>query len=138
MELIIESSMSLRDIRGVFNTTYPYLKLEFFDFKAGSEVKFSRENIVTKLNITLSQLGNDQAQSFIRVNRSNKTGDLEKIFREKFGVHVQVFRKTGAAWIETTQTDDWTLDEQNKAGMESAAGRTEDISPDYDLYHEQL
>ena len=138
MELIFNSNMSLIDIRGAFNALYPYLKLEFFSFREGSEEKFSRENLVDDLNMTLHQLGNGKEGAYIRVNGNIRTGQFEDMFKEKFGVHVQVFRKTGTSWLETSQTDDWTLDEQDKAGMESSSVNSKDIFPDYDLYHEQL
>jgi hypothetical protein len=31
---------------------------------------------------------------------------------------VQVFRKSGKLWIQTTATDQWTLGEQNKNAMQ--------------------
>ena len=40
-------------------------------------------------------------------------GDLEQRFQDVYGLSVQVFRKSGKVWLETTVTDNWTLDEQN-------------------------
>ena len=44
--------------------------------------------------------------------------DLETGFRERFGLSVHVFRKSGNLWIETTMTENWTLKQQNEHGME--------------------
>ncbi|MBK9961781.1 MAG: hypothetical protein IPP06_10775 [Saprospiraceae bacterium] len=49
----------------------------------------------------------------IEIFPSTKVSTLENKFREVFGLHVQVFRKSGNVWIETTVTDDWTLEKQN-------------------------
>ena len=37
-------------------------------------------------------------------------------FGEVYGLGVQVFRKSGNVWLETTVTDSWTLKEQNDQG----------------------
>ena len=47
--------------------------------------------------------------------------DLEQKFAELFGLSVQVFRKSANVWLETTVTDGWTLEEQNRQG-EALAG----------------
>jgi hypothetical protein len=44
--------------------------------------------------------------------------ELEKSFLVKFGLNVQVFRKSGKSWLETTITDKWTLEKQNTQGEE--------------------
>ena len=37
-----------------------------------------------------------------------------KSIEEEFGIHVQVLRKSGRVWLQTTATDDWTLAEQEQ------------------------
>ena len=37
-----------------------------------------------------------------------------------FGLSAQVFRLSGDVWLETTSTDNWTLEEQNSTGQEAA------------------
>ena len=44
--------------------------------------------------------------------------ELETMFRENFGLYVQVFRRSGKLWLETTATDSWTLTVQNDQGKE--------------------
>jgi hypothetical protein len=38
-----------------------------------------------------------------------------------FGVPVQILRKSGKIWLETTMTDHWTLLQQNQHGEEISA-----------------
>ena len=45
-------------------------------------------------------------------------GELENIFKDQFGANVQVSRKSGSLWLETTLTDKWTLLQQNEQGKE--------------------
>jgi hypothetical protein len=42
--------------------------------------------------------------------------ELEQEFEKIYGLHIQVFRKSGQVWLETSVTDGWTLDMQNKQG----------------------
>lgn len=42
--------------------------------------------------------------------------ELEQCFNNIYGLGIQVFRKSGKGWLETTVTDGWTLKEQNKQG----------------------
>jgi len=43
---------------------------------------------------------------------------LEKSFYDRFDMLVQVSRKSGSIWLETTMTDNWTLKQQNDHGRE--------------------
>ena len=42
--------------------------------------------------------------------------NLENDFDAIYGLAVHVFRKSGKVWLETTVTDNWTLEEQNRQG----------------------
>jgi len=41
---------------------------------------------------------------------------LEEEFLEKTGLRVRVYRRFCNVWIETTLTNDWTLEQQNSEG----------------------
>lgn len=61
---------------------------------------------------------------------SMTVGQLEKSFLEKFGMLVQVSRKSGSVWLETTMTDSWTLKQQNDHGRELSAPAGRYLPPD--------
>ena len=71
---------------------------------------------------------------YIEITGAMKVTDLEKIFKNQFSLVVQVFRKSGKIWLETTITDNWTLDQQNNHGSELSSEHAvrKDIE-DYDL-----
>jgi hypothetical protein len=54
---------------------------------------------------------------------------LEKQFEEGFGLHVQVFRKSGRTWLETSVTDDLTLVEQQAKVAASESIHQEFVDP---------
>ena len=37
---------------------------------------------------------------------------VERLFEKEFGLHVQVFRQSGEVWLETSVSDDLTLEQQ--------------------------
>jgi len=63
-----------------------------------------------------------------------KVNELEKLLKDEFSLAAQVFRKSGNIWLETTITDNWTLNQQNSHGKELSEERIVDNKPeDYDL-----
>ena len=94
---------------------YPYLRIDFFrelNGRLGSSLK-------QKLNRTakLSSAGKLR-EGDVEIYDAMTVGQLEKAFREYFGIEMQVSRKSGPVWLETTVTDKWTLKQQNEHGRE--------------------
>jgi hypothetical protein len=63
--------------------------------------------------------------------------ELERVFQEELGLFIQVFRRSGKVWLETTATDNWTLFKQNEEGQELSV-RNDAPREDLSDYHEQL
>ena len=70
------------------------------------------------LNATtkVSQLCDLKGPEFININGHLKVATFEKNIQDILGIGVQVFRKAGQTWIQTTTTDEWTLTKQNEHG----------------------
>lgn len=118
MEISIHDSDTLFEIQQLFSKHFPYLKLEFFQIDPTTEHPFSKENLITNTNQLLADVRHVHRAGHISINGHQKVSTLETHFREGFGINVQVFRKSGKVWLETTATDAWTLSEQNKKGEE--------------------
>lgn len=75
----------------------------------------------------------------LEIDENMKVQDLEKQFQEQFSLAVQVFRKSGPVWLETTMTDNWTLSQQNKHGSELSTDKPpkKDIE-DFDLNRDNI
>jgi hypothetical protein len=58
------------------------------------------------------------ADGIIEIDGKMKVKELEKTFADQFKLNVQVFRRSGNFWLQTSMTDDWTLQNQNEHGME--------------------
>lgn len=110
MMLTIDRSTRLHDIQLAFTNAFAYLKLEFLKGGAGSP---SLKKIFRHPGEAALGTGVRDGIVEICIEKESKVYEVEKAFRA-VGLPVQVFRKSGDHWIETSLTSDWTLDQQNK------------------------
>lgn len=114
--LIVTSENKISEISDYFTLEFPQLRLEFYgkphDAFKGSP---SRQKLDSQLTVQMCK-GN---AGELRFAGNMMVKDFESQVKEKLGLNVQVFRKSGKVWLETTTTDDWTLDEQNSRGAEA-------------------
>ena len=101
------------EVQADFNNAFPFLKIEFYKKNKGS----SKINEHLKKSISLNNAGITR-EGMLRIPGTMTVGDLESIFQDKFDANVQVSRKSGSLWLETTMTDNWTLEQQNEHGRE--------------------
>jgi hypothetical protein len=126
MKLIINDSRKIFAIQEEFQKMFPYLKLEFFakpshvgGVPSKKEIKHSSK--------TLGECRAVHTSGLLTVTPQTLVGELEQNFRDNFDLAVQVFRKSGSAWIETSSTDDWTLEHENNTGAEMAKPESQEI-----------
>ncbi len=67
---------------------------------------------------TLGQCRVVHNKGMLTITPNMTVAELEQNFNDVYGLSVQVFRKSGNVWLETTATDDWTLKSQNEQGQE--------------------
>lgn len=115
MDINVKDSFSIGDIQKQFEERFAYLKLMFFKKSHGDQEGNSKKDLMspsTKLGSIKHKNGKIIFDEEITVT------ELEHLFKDHFGLNVQVFRKSGNSWIETTVTDGWTLKKQNDQGKE--------------------
>jgi hypothetical protein len=120
MIIEINPNKKLKDISLTFARAYPFLKLEFFS----KSHKWQESSSVLQLlqqDQTVSEVTyNSLCSRFIEIHYWQKTGAIEMMFLTQFNLYVQVYRKNGDNWIQTSGTDELTLEEQNEAGMKAS------------------
>ncbi len=133
MYLHIAPNRLIGEIQKEFNEVFPFLKLEFFKTRSFSRSDFMAHQIIpSQRKIGEGQLAITDGN--IEIVEEMKVKDLEKIFKDQFSLAAQVFRKSGNLWLETTMTDDWTLQQQNDHGREiSTVKNAKDRPEDFDL-----
>lgn len=123
--MTINQSTKLSDIQLAFSKQFQYLRLEFYKTKHGAG-----EGSTEKGKLDASQLVNELSDKAVgqtvTFDGELRISEFEKTFASQYGISVQVFRRSGNLWLQTTTTDSWTLDEANRKGGHSEL-----------LYHEE-
>jgi hypothetical protein len=117
MELNIVGTQTVKKLKDDFDIQFPYLKIEVFNQPHRAYEGSAVKNIVDE-QLTLDAIRTSRSNGQMMFDKSLKIKDLERILRDDFGIHVQVFRKSGNIWLETTMTDDWTLEKAEEISKE--------------------
>lgn len=120
MNIPINSKSQVSDVQREFNLLFPFLRLELFKHKHNYRGGSPKQEKLPPF-LYLGDLAR-QLPEHISVSEGMTVQELEKLFEDELGLHLQVFRKSGILWLETTITDAWTLKQQNDHGMEISLG----------------
>jgi hypothetical protein len=115
MEIIVRDSGQIFALQEAFSSLFPYLKLEFFS-QTSKKVVAATKNKSAQLNKKLAEYKPVKLPASIVISGTSTVKELEKQFAELYGLGVQVLRKSGNMWLETSITDSWTLEKQNAEG----------------------
>lgn len=113
--MLITDHKKLREIQVEFNQNFPHLRIEFY---SKHHERGEGSSVIYKLSDqqTIGEARTRHEEGDFIVDPDMTVEDFENLFWQKFGLNVQVFRKSGAMWMQTTSTDQWTLLEQNRKG----------------------
>jgi hypothetical protein len=117
MEIIIDQTKHLSAIQVEFRKRFPYLKIEFYNHTHAVGEGSQKENTF-EAHLTIQEAQNKKASGNLKIHGLMTVAELEGGFADIFGLSVQVFRKSGNVWLQTTFTDHWTLAEQNHKAKE--------------------
>ncbi|MBP6812117.1 MAG: hypothetical protein KA138_11390 [Saprospiraceae bacterium] len=129
MKLNISSDRTIGILQTEFSESFPGLKIVFFSkphhaFK-GSAAKF----LVQEKEMLLKQLSPNIKSGDLLIEPTTTVKQLEQLFENEYALHVQVFRKSGRTWLETSVTDDLTLEEQQVKAANSENVHQEFVDP---------
>lgn len=132
--LHISPSKYIYELQQEFSKTYPFLRLDFY---LGRPVEPDRP-LLTKKLVKASSLLKDaglKKDGDLDISGTITVAALEKTIAEQYGMTAQVVRRSGSIWLETTMTDDWTLQQQDKHGREITTHgiMPENAPDDFDL-----
>lgn len=115
MKIKINDHRRVFEIQKDFTKQFPYLKIEFFS-KTHAIHEASSKKLIEPNSKTLGECRTRHNDGAIDITPQMKVSDLEQAFMNVYGLSIQVFRKSGKVWLETTVTDNWSLEEQNQQG----------------------
>lgn len=131
MKLQINKETRIKDVQKKFTEVYPFLKIEFYK-KPHAEKKLSSVSDRISPEEVISEWGNLTKPGSININKRRTVAEFENEFYKKTGVAIQVSRRAGNIWIETSITDDRTLEMQNRQGT-IASNPKEDVATEEDF-----
>jgi hypothetical protein len=117
MNLFIDDNKNIQTLQAEFNKLFPYLRLML--------TKAERPSFPAKNTSNQLQIVDDMALLEYKIATSTTpfsiypemtVAELEQQFLQRYGLEPILLRKSGNVWIETSITDDWTLEEQNTQG----------------------
>lgn len=120
MELKLFAHTTIREVKKQFSACFPFLKLEFFiqGHKKGEGTGLKQK---VPDGMHLIDVTGVLKEGIFSFKSSITVAALEQSLQNKHGLPVQVFRKSGDVWIETIQTDNFSLEKQNAMGAASAS-----------------
>ncbi len=115
MKLHIDDTKKIEEIKTAFNSSFNFLSLGFFTKSHTVGEPSAKKDLIDDQK-TLAEIRQKHTAGNLLIDASMLVSEVESAFEEKFGVHVQVFRKQNDVWLETTNSDNWTLEKQNETG----------------------
>ncbi len=113
MIIEVKTGMKIKDLKKQFNDYYPNLKIELF----APASEHNKSNLLDN-NLDLNALIGDK-EANIEFLGNTSVGMFEQLFETQLGLSVQVFRRSGNVFLETKNTDNWTLDQEHQEALSS-------------------
>ncbi len=118
MELIITPATFLDKIQDEFSRNFPHLKLAFYKDYQGERRLTIDERINGSRLLAMEVSQKEDFYGKFNFDGTMTVYRFEKLFLDKFGLIVQVFRKSANLWLVTAGTDLLTLNDQEQIGRE--------------------
>lgn len=113
--MIISDKKKIKEIQEEFSQKFQNLKLEFYSKAHDAEAGSPADQLIDPEKL-LGEIRTIHKSGELSINGHLKVSTLEQHFKDDYGLNVQVFRKSGTVWLQTTSTDEWTLTEQDRRG----------------------
>lgn len=122
----------IHEVKHEFNVAFPFLRLDFYRVQESETAAPVKRILGDSMPFKAAGLNKE---GILHVHNAMTVAELEAAFRRKFHLIVQVARQSGNVWLETTMTDDWTLEQQNEHGREITEGmpKESNAAADFDL-----
>jgi len=132
MEINIIEDDYIRNIQGDFRQQYPYLKLQFYK-NPHQQGKASNKEEQLSNTLPIEEVTMFHTGGKIDISPERTVAEVEAAFLHTLGLCVQVMRQSGYTWLTTTETDHWTLQQQNDKGRECDQPSILERSANFDL-----
>ncbi|MBP6624047.1 MAG: hypothetical protein KA198_02680 [Chitinophagaceae bacterium] len=131
--MFISKDQTLQQLQEQFQQKFSSLALAFYAKKhADGEVSQVADQL--NMHLFVKDVQQKDHEGSVALNDEMTVETFEHICALHFGLYVQVLRKSGQQWLQTTRTDHWTLaKQQEEAELMHSTNSNEDLGD----YHEQ-
>ena len=114
MKILLQYNRTVEEVEHEFSSAYPFLKISFFTKADGPDSK------EVDPSAELIEVSGVLKEGDISINSTDTVKEVEQKFEKQYGLPVHIFRKQKDVWMDTSITDDLTLQEQNTWGREAS------------------
>ena len=118
MHLEINGERTISELQKDFSGAFPYLKIEFYRNGLKRKERYAASKMIAPSSLLRDAWVYKKEKGELKLSAEMSVTEFENAFMDEFGLSVQVFRRSGKLWLETTVTDSWTLKQQNDHGRE--------------------
>ena len=111
MLLHIDDNKLIADVQEDFSDSYPFLKIEFYEQPHPGKGTPATTHRISP-DVKIGAIRNMHHPGNLEIFSWYKTSRVQREFKEKSGLNVQVFRREAGAWVQTGESDSYTLAEQ--------------------------
>jgi hypothetical protein len=129
MDLYLSPDKTIGALQTEFSEAFEGLKIVFFSKPHAEHKGSAAKFLIQNREMLMNELVPDLKTGTIPLGPETVVWDLEKAFETQFGLHVQLFRKSGRTWLETSVTDNLTLAEQQAKARASENIHQEFVDP---------
>lgn len=129
MDLYLSPDKTIGALQTEFTEAFDGLKIVFFSKPHAEHKGSAAKFLIQDRDMLLSQLVPSLKSGTITIGPETVVWDMEKVFESEYGLHVQLFRKSGRTWLETSVTDNLTLAEQQAKAKASENIHQEIVDP---------
>lgn len=113
----INRNMTVSELNEQFHGQFPHLKIAFFQSKH-DKFQGSFDVELVPDDTSLEMLNSELREGSFSINEEMSVADFEAKLESEHGLHIQVYRKSGSQWLQTTVTDNWSLHKQEDKAEE--------------------
>lgn len=112
MKIQLNDHRKIFAVQEEFSKLFPHLKIEFLGKpnKTGSPASTK----IYKSSNTLGDCRIKHTSGELTITPNMTAADLKQILSDKFGLSIALYRKSGSDWVETTDNNKLSLQEQNE------------------------
>lgn len=114
----ISKERTIAELQQEFQASFPGLQLRFYQ-RQHAEHEGSPKHTQYPATMALGKLNADLVGGEIKLQGETSVANFESELEQRFALHAQVFRRSNNLWLQTTSTDDWSLETQSLKGLHS-------------------